>query len=74
MFNFSDAEYTDWRIGVPAPGFYAERVNSDAEAYGGAGRGNMGGVTADAAPAHGFDHSIKLTLPPLTGMIFELRG
>ena len=34
----------------------------------------MGGVTADAAPAHGFDHSIKLTLPPLTGMIFELRG
>ncbi|WP_425426079.1 1,4-alpha-glucan branching protein GlgB [Albimonas donghaensis] len=74
VFNFSDAEYTDWRIGVPAPGFYAERVNSDAEAYGGAGRGNMGGVTADAAPAHGFDHSIKLTLPPLTGMIFELRG
>ncbi|SFI29072.1 1,4-alpha-glucan branching enzyme [Albimonas pacifica] len=74
VYNFSGAQYDDWRIGVPAAGAWRTRVNSDAQAYGGAGRGPSGTVQADAAPAHGFEHSLKLSLPPLTGMIFELEG
>ncbi len=74
VFNFSGAEYAGWRIGVPAAGRWEERFNSDAAEYGGAGRRNEGGLAATPHEAHGFDHSIELTLPPLTGMIFEHQG
>ncbi len=33
-----------YRIGVPAPGHYHERINSDSSAYGGSGIGNLGTV------------------------------
>ena len=33
---------SDYRIGVPSAGAWVERLNSDAEAYGGSGVGNGG--------------------------------
>ena len=70
VYNFSGSEYAGWRLGVPKPGRWREAFNSDAALYGGAGRGNMGGATAEPVESHGHAHSIVLTLPPLTGMIF----
>jgi len=55
----------DYRIGVPHGGHWREVLNSDAAYYGGSGVGNLGGVDASAEPAHGREHSIALTLPPL---------
>jgi 1,4-alpha-glucan branching enzyme len=63
--NFTPVPRLDYRIGVPQGGFWAERINSDAEWYGGSGVGNLGGVTADAVPMHGQPHSLRLQLPPL---------
>ena len=37
--------------GLPEPGYWRERLNSDAETYGGSGVGNLGGVTAGPDPA-----------------------
>ena len=60
-----------YRIGVPEPGYYEERLNSDASLYGGSNVGNQGGVASEPIPAHGRPHSVKLTLPPLAGVILK---
>ena len=73
--NFTPVERQDWRIVVPEAGHWAERLNTDSEQYGGGGRGNLGGVDSDAIAASGRAHSISVTLPPLSTLIFELaRG
>jgi len=71
--NFSGREHTGWRIGVPDPGFYVERLNTDAGVYGGGGLGNLGGVMAEPLPHHGQAHSIGVTLPPLSTLYFQLK-
>ncbi|OWY61924.1 hypothetical protein B7486_61185, partial [cyanobacterium TDX16] len=53
-------------------GRWNELLNSDAEVYGGSGWGNLGGVEADATPAHGYEQSVAVTLPPLGVLV--LRG
>ncbi|MEJ7800922.1 MAG: 1,4-alpha-glucan branching protein GlgB, partial [Ilumatobacter sp.] len=57
------------RIGVPSPGQWSELANSDAVEYGGSGLGNDGGVGTVPVDAHGFHHSLVVTLPPL-GALF----
>jgi len=42
-------------------------LNSDAAAYGGTGKGNLGSVTADHGAAH-------ITLPPLATIMLEYAG
>ena len=73
--NFSAVEHRDRRVGVPAPGHWAERLNTDSEHYGGGGRGNLGGVDSRQVAASGRAHSISITVPPLSTIFFELdRG
>ncbi len=71
--NFTPVERPARRIGVPEPGRWAERINTNAEAYGGDGRGNMGGVHSEEVAASGRPVSITVTLPPLTTLFFELE-
>ena len=59
-----------YRVGVPREGFYREAVNTDAAAYGGSNVGNLGGLTAEPVPAHGFAWSLSVTLPPLAAVWF----
>lgn len=68
--NFTPVPREGYRVGVPAPGFYREAINSDAERYGGSNVGNMGGVRAEETPSHGQPYSIALTIPPLATTIF----
>jgi 1,4-alpha-glucan branching enzyme len=70
--NFSPVLRSRYRVGVPAPGFYREILNTDASAYGGTNVGNMGGVEAAAIPWHGFAHSIALEMPPLAVIWFSV--
>ncbi len=70
--NFTPVERGDRRIGVPEPGFWAERLNTQSEHYGGNGSGNLGGVQSDPVAAAGRAHSIRVTLPPLSTLYFEL--
>ena len=69
--NFTPVERSKYRIGVPDGGDWTELLNSDAEDYGGHGRGNLGRVRADAVPIHGRHYSVALTLPPLSVLVFE---
>jgi 1,4-alpha-glucan branching enzyme len=71
--NFTPVVQRDYRIGAPCGGFWREIVNTDASCYGGGDIGNGGGLHAIDEPSHGFDHSVRLTVPPLATMIFEWR-
>jgi len=73
-FNFTPVPRPDFRLGVPAPGRWVERLNTDAAIYGGSGMGNLGGVESRAVAAQGRADSITVTLPPLGAVIFELEG
>ncbi|MCZ7658773.1 MAG: 1,4-alpha-glucan branching protein GlgB [Xanthobacteraceae bacterium] len=69
--NFTPVVRHDYRLGVPAAPGYREIMNSDSELYGGSNVGNAGYVPAEDVPAHGFPSSIRLTLPPLAGLILS---
>ncbi len=55
-----------YRVGAPAPGFYKEILNTDAQTYGGGNVGNCGGLHTDAHACQGREHSLNLRLPPLS--------
>jgi 1,4-alpha-glucan branching enzyme len=74
VVNFTPVPRTEYRIGVPEAGFYVELVNSDAASFGGSNLGNGGGVHSEPVAAHGFDHSLRLTLPPLACLLLKKRG
>jgi len=70
--NFTPTVHHDYRIGVPRPGIYRERLNTDSEHYGGSNVGSRHGqVTAQDLPWHGRPHSLSLTLPPLATVFYE---
>ena len=72
--NFTPVPREGYRVGVPAPGFYRELLNSDSNAYGGSNMGNKGGLPADAIPWQGQPYSILITLPPLAVVYFKPDG
>jgi 1,4-alpha-glucan branching enzyme len=63
--NFTPVPRFNYRIGVPVPGTWRERLNSDAKDYGGSGHGNLGEVASVPIPFQGFEQSLTLVLPPL---------
>jgi 1,4-alpha-glucan branching enzyme len=68
--NFTPVPRYNYRVGVPTGGRWTEVLNSDAQMYGGSGVGNCGGVDSAPVPSHGRYHSLMLTLPPLSVLIF----
>ncbi|MBI4318461.1 MAG: 1,4-alpha-glucan branching protein GlgB [Chloroflexi bacterium] len=69
--NFTPVPRHNYRIGVPRGGVFREVLNSDAKQYGGSGHGNMGLVEATPIPFQGHLHSLNLTLPPLSVVLFK---
>jgi 1,4-alpha-glucan branching enzyme len=70
--NFTPVPRRGYRVGVPQEGFWQEVLNSDGEAYGGSGLGNLGGVESDTVKHHGYPQSIRITLPPLATLVFRV--
>jgi len=69
--NFTPVPRGRYRVGVPEAGWYREILNSDASLYGGSNMGNGGGVPTDPIPAHGYDQSLNLVLPPLAFVMLK---
>jgi 1,4-alpha-glucan branching enzyme len=65
--NMTPALRDGYRVPLPRDGRWREVLNSDAEIYGGSGKGNLGVV--DAA-----DGSASLILPPLATIMLEYQG
>jgi 1,4-alpha-glucan branching enzyme len=72
--NFTPVPRHDYRIGVPRPGRYLERINTDAGVYGGSGVGNAGAVETEPHPMHGHGQCLRLQLPPLGVLILTLEA
>ncbi len=65
--NFTPVVRSGYRIGVPVGGEWTEALNSDDLRYGGSGITN-GSVDADTISTHGYDHSLEMTIPPLSAI------
>lgn len=72
--NFTPVPRENFKLGVPKGGKYIEVFNSDAEIYGGSGMGNMGAVEATDEGWNNREHSVSVTLPPLSTLIFVPQG
>ena len=69
--NFTPNARAAYRIGVPIPGTWRERLNSDADAYGGSNTGNGGRLETEPVARHGHAQSLVLTVPPLGFLLLE---
>jgi 1,4-alpha-glucan branching enzyme len=70
--NFTPAVQSGYRVGVPRPGVWRERINTDSAYYGGSNVGTaFGELTADPSPWNGRPYSIAFDLPPLATVLFE---
>jgi 1,4-alpha-glucan branching enzyme len=67
--NFTPVVRHGYLVPAPHAGYWSELANSDAEAYGGSGVGNLGGVEARPVPAGDHYWSLTLTLPPLAALL-----
>jgi 1,4-alpha-glucan branching enzyme len=72
--NFAAVPHEGYRVGLPAAGRWSEVLNTDAQAYGGSGVGNFGGVYADEVAWHGRPASAALRLPPLGTLWLRYEG
>jgi 1,4-alpha-glucan branching enzyme len=75
LCNFTPVPRHNFRVGLPAieagPTAWREVLNTDAGHYGGSGVSNGAeAIPAEPIHAHGRDHSISVTLPPLATVIF----
>ncbi|MBQ2558897.1 MAG: alpha amylase C-terminal domain-containing protein, partial [Lachnospiraceae bacterium] len=73
VVNFAPVKREDYRIGVEKDAFYLEVLNSDEERFGGSGVKNIGWISAEKEPKHGYKYSIPITVPPLACVFFTTR-
>ena len=70
--NFNPVLREGYALGAPNSGTYKEILNSDDEAFGGAGTVHNKAVRSKKKPLHGFEQSITITLPPMSVLYFEV--
>ena len=63
--NLSPVVREGWRLGLPAPGRWRERLNTDSRFYAGSDVGNGDGLSAEERGWNGQPWSAELVLPPL---------
>jgi 1,4-alpha-glucan branching enzyme len=68
--NFTPVLRDNYDVPLPIEGKWREIINTDAEIYGGSGKGNAGEVTAHRRPSGGI--AATLVLPPLASIWLEL--
>ncbi len=73
LLNFTPVPRENYRLGVPQAGEYAEIFNSDAQCYGGTNTGNGTAIKTEQISWMGHGQSIEITLPPLSGVILQIK-
>ncbi|MBB5699757.1 1,4-alpha-glucan branching protein GlgB [Sphingomonas yantingensis] len=73
VVNMTPVPRHGYRIGVEA-GRWALALNSDDPLYAGSGLDTPAAYNSQPHPAHGHDHSIELTLPPLATIVLRHHG
>ena len=74
VVNFTPVSRQDYRLGVPAPGYYREVFNSDSMYYSGSNVGNgLSAMHTDDQEWMGRPYSLSITIPPLSGIVLKLE-
>jgi 1,4-alpha-glucan branching enzyme len=75
VYNFTPVPRDDYHVGVPIPGEWEVRLDSDAEEFGGSGyAADQNAVSTVEPGAHGRPHALPLNLPPLSAIVLTPRG
>ncbi|HSC89941.1 MAG TPA: 1,4-alpha-glucan branching protein GlgB [Polyangiaceae bacterium] len=69
--NLTPVPRDGYRVGAPQAGRYVELLSSDRVEFGGSGYPTSRELHTDAIPAHGFDQSLVLSLPPLAALVLR---
>jgi len=70
VINFAGIPHENYKLPMPHAGEWDEVLNTDSEAYGGSGVGNLGQVVAGGRATGGFPSSATVRLPPLGAVVF----
>ena len=73
VFNMTPVPRPKYRIGVPLKGSLLEIFNSDATIYGGTGKYHNKKLTVSKTSWNGKTHSTEIMVPPLAGIVLELK-
>ena len=71
--NFTPVYREKYSFGVEKEGVYEVILNSDSEEFGGSGKGTKTRVSSKKIPMHGFENSITVDLPGLSGILFRVK-
>lgn len=71
--NFSNTDYSNYRIGLPQTGIWAEILNSQATVYEGNNVGNGGSITTDDTDYDGYQQSAIITIPQSSLLVFRFN-
>ncbi len=71
VLNCTPVPRHGYRMGLPEPGNWRERLNTDSHWYGGGNLGNFGAIKARPEPWQGQPYSVVLTLPPLAALVLQ---
>ncbi|WP_084073916.1 1,4-alpha-glucan branching protein GlgB [Demequina sp. NBRC 110052] len=71
IINFAGVPHEGYRLGLPRGGAWDEVLNTDAEAYGGSGVGNLGRVETQSVSHRGWQHCADIRVPPLGAVILK---
>ena len=70
VVNFAGVPHEQWRLPLPEGGAWREAFNSDSQAYGGSGVGNLGEITAEPVEHYSRPFSASIRVPPLGVVVF----
>ncbi|MEQ9616750.1 MAG: 1,4-alpha-glucan branching protein GlgB [Phycisphaerales bacterium] len=71
VFNTTPVPRDRYVVGAPHAGTWREILNTDAQPYGGSGKGNLGAVNAEFEPHKGEPYRLTLALPPLAALVLS---
>ncbi len=69
--NFSNTDYSDYRIGLPQEGYWREALNSMDFNYGGPGPVNDGTLNTEPVGYNGYSQSFLIELPKMAFIVLE---
>lgn len=73
VLNMTPIPRSDYRIGVPAAGTYAEIFNSDLREFYGSGVINAEPIRSESQHWHGRANSLRINIPPLGAVVLKAK-
>ena len=71
VFNLTPVPRENYRLGVSDAGTWTEILNTDRSEFGGSGYPTSASLETETCAAHGREHSLILTLPPLSALYLK---